>query len=167
MHPDLRTDIERLARTHGAEMVEIAETREGIEVTVDGDPLPSLDTLGVVTEEISALVEGEQAVTVTTPGLDAPLTRPYHFARNRGHLITATIDGEPGTYRIAALAADNSAINLVEGKGKKAHVITVELARIESATVEIEFSAVPAAEQALVDRDFESVPNNRTREDNK
>ncbi|MDY6050169.1 MAG: hypothetical protein SPI77_06395 [Corynebacterium sp.] len=153
-HTDVEPEIHRLVRTANAEAVAIVFKRDTLEVTVDADPLPSLDVLGELTEAISDLVGGDLAVSVSTPGLDAPLTRPHHFARNRGHLIRASVDGVEATYRLGALAADNSAINLIEGKGKKARVIPVELDRIDRATVEIEFSAVPAAEQQLVDADF-------------
>lgn len=142
-------DIERI-RIHPAG----ANTVVGVDV--DGDKRPDLDTIEVLTEEISAALDAAEAagkvsfgpgytLEVGTPGLDMPLTRLRHFARQRGRLVqvTSTDPAVNGLYRLGEVT-DSEAVLVATSVGAKGRLPKKPLKivpreAIVKATVEVDF----------------------------
>ncbi|WP_280380010.1 ribosome maturation factor RimP [Nocardia wallacei] len=145
------------------EGVSIAATGQArVTVTVDGDEAIDLDTVAELSAEISELLDtvgdfGETPylLEVTTPGVDRPLTAPRHWRRARGRKVRVTMrPGVPGPeneHRFDARvgASTDSEVALVLGGKRKPHRVTVPLADIAEAVVQVEFSAPGAAELEL------------------
>ncbi|WP_280239264.1 ribosome maturation factor RimP [Nocardia abscessus] len=132
-----------------------------VQVTVDRDT-SDLDTLANLSTELSALLDeaGEFGETpylleVTTPGIDRPLTADRHWRRARGRKVRVTLregaqppEGSTGfEARVGALSGDSVA--LVLGGKRDPHRVTVPLADIATAVVQIEFSPPGARELEL------------------
>lgn len=117
-----------------------------ITVIVDGDSSLNLDQVTVVTKAISELLDtapfmGETPFTleVTSPGVDRPLTLPRHFAKNRTRLLKVTkIDGSVVEGRLSSNT--DSDITLEVAVKKEIQEVTVAIADIKRAVVEIEFN---------------------------
>jgi ribosome maturation factor RimP len=76
---------------------------------------------------------------VTSPGIDRPLTLPRHFAKNVDRLLKATKnDGVVLTGRIRSNTESDVTLEVAEKKEVKE--VTIPLADIKRATVEIEFN---------------------------
>jgi len=113
---------------------------------VDGDTSLNMDQVTAVSRAISELLDeapfmGEAAFTleVTSPGVDRPLTKPRHFAKNVDRLLKVTrTDGEVITGRITANTDAAVTLSVTEKKESKETVIA--FADIKRATVEIEFN---------------------------
>lgn len=109
------------------EAVEVtpAGKRRLLRIIVDSDEGVDLDSVGEVTQEISAVLDGSDAMgkaaytlEVTSPGVDRPLTRPRHWRRSRGRLVrAATADGGEVEGRVAD--ADDSGVTLeIDGQNR-------------------------------------------------
>ena len=117
-----------------------------VTVIVDSDSHLNLDQITAVTKEISEVIEtleelGDSAFTleVTSPGIDRPLTLPRHFAKNVDRLLKVTKnDGVVVTGRIRSNTENDVTLEVAEKKEVKE--VTVALADIKRATVEIEFN---------------------------
>jgi ribosome maturation factor RimP len=113
---------------------------------VDGDTSLNMDQVTAVSRAISELLDeapfmGEAAFTleVTSPGVDRPLTKPRHFAKNVDRLLKVTrTDGEVVTGRITANTDADVTLLVTEKKESKETVIA--FTDIKRATVEIEFN---------------------------
>jgi ribosome maturation factor RimP len=76
---------------------------------------------------------------VTSPGIDRPLTLPRHFAKNADRLLKVTKnDGVVVMGRIRSNTEIDVTLEVAEKKEVKE--VTVALADIKRATVEIEFN---------------------------
>jgi ribosome maturation factor RimP len=84
------------------EAVEVtpAGRRRLLRVVVDSDDGVDLDTVGTVSQEVSAALDAADAMgkapyvlEVTSPGVDRPLTLPRHWQRSRGRLVQAPLTG--------------------------------------------------------------------------
>jgi len=76
---------------------------------------------------------------VTSPGIDRPLTLPRHFAKNVDRLLKVTKnDGVVLTGRIRSNTESDVTLEVAEKKEVKE--VTIPLADIKRATVEIEFN---------------------------
>jgi ribosome maturation factor RimP len=76
---------------------------------------------------------------VTSPGIDRPLTLPRHFAKNADRLLRVTkTDGEVVTGRILSNTEVDVTLTVTEKKDVKQ--VTITLADIKRAQVEIEFN---------------------------
>ncbi|WP_280251193.1 ribosome maturation factor RimP [Nocardia abscessus] len=132
-----------------------------VQVTVDRDT-SDLDALANLSTELSALLDeaGEFGETpylleVTTPGIDRPLTADRHWRRARGRKVRVTLreGAQPPEgssrfeARVGALSGDSVA--LVLGGKRDPHRVTVPLADIATAVVQIEFSPPGARELEL------------------
>jgi ribosome maturation factor RimP len=105
-----------------------------------------MDQVTAVSRAISELLDeaafmGEAPFTleVTSPGVDRPLTKPRHFAKNVDRLLKVVgNDGEVVTGRISG----NTEIELTLSVTQKKEVkeVVIALADIKRATVEIEFN---------------------------
>jgi len=113
---------------------------------VDGEVALNLDQVTSVSRAISELLDespilGDTPFTleVTSPGIDRPLTKPRHFAKNQDRLLKVTkSDGEVVTGRILS-NTDNAVTLIVEVKKDTAEVV-IAYADIKRAVVEIEFN---------------------------
>jgi ribosome maturation factor RimP len=113
---------------------------------VDGQTSLNMDQVTAVSRAISELLDeaafmGEAPFTleVTSPGVDRPLTKPRHFAKNVDRLLkVARTDGEVVTGRISGNTETELTLTVTEKKEVKEVVIA--LADIKRATVEIEFN---------------------------
>ena len=117
-----------------------------VTVIVDGESGLNLDQVTVASKLVSELLDeapfmGETPFTleVTSPGIDRPLTLPRHFAKNVDRLLKVTKnDGVVVTGRIRSNT--EIAVTLEVAEKKEVKEITVALADIKRATVEIEFN---------------------------
>ncbi|WP_280273514.1 ribosome maturation factor RimP [Nocardia wallacei] len=140
----------------------VATGQARVTVTVDGDEALDLDTVAELSSEISELLDtagdfGETPylLEVTSPGVDRPLTAPRHWRRARGRKVRVTMrPGVPGPenenrFDARVGASTDSEVALVLGGKRKPHRVTVPLADIAEAVVQVEFSAPGAAELEL------------------
>ena len=117
-----------------------------VTVIVDGESGLNLDQVTVASKLVSELLDeapfmGETPFTleVTSPGIDRPLTLPRHFAKNVDRLLKVTKnDGIVVTGRIRSNTESDVTLEVAEKKEVKE--VTVALADIKRATVEIEFN---------------------------
>ena len=117
-----------------------------VTVIVDGESALNLDQVTVASKLVSELLDeatfmGETPFTleVTSPGIDRPLTLPRHFAKNLDRLLKITqVDGTVIAGRI--LSNSESSVTLAVSEKKESREITVQLADIKRAQVEIEFN---------------------------
>jgi ribosome maturation factor RimP len=113
---------------------------------VDGQSSLNMDQVTAVSRAISELLDeaafmGEAPFTleVTSPGVDRPLTKPRHFAKNVDRLLKVVrTDGAVVTGRISGNTETELTLTVTEKKEVKEVVIA--LADIKRATVEIEFN---------------------------
>jgi ribosome maturation factor RimP len=117
-----------------------------ITVIVDGDTALNLDQVTVVTKAISEVLDaasfmGDAPFTleVTSPGVDRPLTLPRHFAKNVTRLLKVTLnDGSVIEGRLQSNTDSQILLSVTEKKEVKE--VSVEIADIKRALVEIEFN---------------------------
>ncbi|MFF2551672.1 ribosome maturation factor RimP [Nocardia sp. NPDC058058] len=135
-----------------------------VKVTVDSDEAAPLDVVAKLSSEISETLDeagdfGETPylLEVTTPGIDRPLTELRHWRRAQGRKVKVTLrtgvtsPQEKGKPRFEARvgAATEEQVALVLGGKRNPHRVTVPLADIEFAVVQVEFSPPGAAELEL------------------
>ena len=117
-----------------------------VTVIVDGESGLNLDQVTVASKLVSELLDeapfmGETPFTleVTSPGIDRPLTLPRHFAKNVDRLLKVTKnDGVVVIGRIRTNTENDVTLEVAEKKEVKE--VSVALADIKRATVEIEFN---------------------------
>jgi ribosome maturation factor RimP len=113
---------------------------------VDGEISLNLDQVTAVSRAISELLDeapimGDTPFTleVTSPGVDRPLTKPRHFAKNVDRLLKITkTDGEVVTGRITSNTESEVVLSVVSKK--ETTEVTVAISDIKRAVVEIEFN---------------------------
>ena len=113
---------------------------------VDGETSLNLDQVTAVSRAISELLDeapimGDTPFTleVTSPGVDRPLTKPRHFAKNVDRLLKITkTDGEVVTGRITSNTESEVVLSVVSKK--ETTEVTVAISDIKRAVVEIEFN---------------------------
>lgn len=119
----------------------------GPDTTAATEPL-SLDEVADATRAVSAALDesdamGEQPYTleVTSPGVDRPLTRPHHFRRNVGRLVSLTpTEGEPVTGRLVRAGDEGLALEVPPTKKEPGHTVHLPYAALSRAVVQVEFS---------------------------
>ncbi|MDR0990766.1 MAG: ribosome maturation factor RimP, partial [Propionibacteriaceae bacterium] len=124
----LRLVIEPVLRDHGLELDDLrirrAGSRDLVEVTVDGDGAegrgPNIDEITAASRALSQALD-ETDVTGSRPyvlevssrGIDRPLTKPAHWRRNTGRLVSATrTDGTTVSGRIITAGPDTVSLDL-------------------------------------------------------
>ena len=113
---------------------------------VDGEISLNLDQVTSVSRAISELLDeapimGDTPFTleVTSPGVDRPLTKPRHFAKNVDRLLKITkTDGEVVTGRITSNTESEVVLSVVSKK--ETTEVAVAISDIKRAVVEIEFN---------------------------
>jgi ribosome maturation factor RimP len=117
-----------------------------VTVIVDGANALNLDQVTAASKLVSELLDdatfmGDTPFTleVTSPGIDRPLTLPRHFAKNNDRLLKVTkTDGAVVSGRIHSNTDIDVTLTVTEKKDVKE--ITIALADIKRAQVEIEFN---------------------------
>ncbi|MFI1917190.1 ribosome maturation factor RimP [Nocardia sp. NPDC020380] len=144
--------------------ISAAGAQTKVKVTVDSDTASDLDAVADLSSEISQALDdagdfGETPylLEVTTPGVDRPLTQPRHWRRAQGRKVKLVLrpgvespeeKGKPQFEARVGVLTDDS-VALVLGGKRKPHRVTVPLADIQSAVVQVEFSPPGAAELEL------------------
>ena len=113
---------------------------------VDGEISLNLDQVTAVSRAISELLDeapimGDTPFTleVTSPGVDRPLTKPRHFAKNVDRLLKITkTDGEVVTGRITSNTESEVVLSVISKK--ETTEVAVAISDIKRAVVEIEFN---------------------------
>lgn len=133
----------------------------GLAASDTTSPVPplSLDEVAEATRVVSDVLDssalmGEQpyVLEVTSPGVDRPLHGRHQFRRNVGRLVTVVTDGGDGcTGRILSVSGDSVEIETapqgrtaqgrpVQPPGTPARRLTLTIADISSAVVQVEFT---------------------------
>jgi ribosome maturation factor RimP len=126
----LRSTIEPVLAAAGYDLEDLSVSRAGrrqvVRVVVDADGGVNLDTVAVLSRDISRaldaaedadgpLTAGEYTLEVSSPGVDRPLTQPRHWRRNRGRLVAVRAGDRQLTGRV--LGADDTGVRLdVDGE---------------------------------------------------
>lgn len=178
-YPALREAAERLLADHDLVLEDIEvrprsgmpEIRIVVDLPEDRSGSVDLDAVALVSRELSALVDEDDALLgsdpalleVTTPGVDRPLTAARHFRRARGRLVELrTVQGEEHRARILAVTDAESVVLRPEagrddrGRPRKLPAGTpdrleIPVADVESARVQIEFDPPADLEQLLAE----------------
>lgn len=158
----LRAIVTEVTNAHGYDLEELTARAVGrrrvVRVVIDSDDGVDLDDAAGVSREISERLDGPDdpmgevpyTLEVTSPGVGRPLREPRHFRRARGRLLAVTTG--PGEVTGHLLRADEHGIELlVAGKKGAIEPVAVAYDQITAAKVEVEFAAVPAAVQELLD----------------
>jgi ribosome maturation factor RimP len=142
----LRSLLEPVVTAHHLDLEDVAVTPAGrrrlLRVVVDGEGGVDLDRVALVSQAVSEVLDGTDAMgsapyllEVTSPGVDRPLTQSRHWRRARSRLVRAQlVNGGVVTGRL--LAADEDAATLdVDGSPRR-----LPYAQVARARVEVEFS---------------------------
>ncbi len=158
----LRAVVTGVTDAHGYDLEELTARTVGrrrvVRVVIDSDDGVSLDDAADVSREISERLDGPDdpmgelpyTLEVTSPGIGRPLREPRHFRRSRGRLLVVTTGRGELTGHLLRVDADGIEL-LVAGKKGAISSVAVPFDQITGAKVEVEFAAVPAAVQDLLD----------------
>jgi len=136
--------------TQGLELDDLevvpAGKRRVVRVVVDGDGPqgqgPDLDQISTATRAVSDALDASDAMgdrpytlEVSSRGVSRPLTRPAHYRRNIGRLLTLTLaGGEQITGRV--VAADEESVSLADGEAVASYLLT----DVHKAVVQVEMN---------------------------
>ncbi|RYV52418.1 ribosome maturation factor RimP [Pengzhenrongella frigida] len=137
-----------------------AGRRTVVRVTIDlGDDAVGgldLDTVAEVARAVgdaldeTSPVNGEYTLEVSTPGTSRPLTELRHFKRARTRLVRLTLrNGSAAFGRLTGVEGSDIALSPVDaatGRDVEGDPITIPLADIASASVEVELSRARTGE---------------------
>ncbi|MGW5573855.1 ribosome maturation factor RimP [Nocardia thailandica] len=155
-----------LVADRGFDLEGVAITSAGsqarLQVVVDTDGPADLDAIAVLSNDLSETLDAAAdfgdtpyLLEVTTPGIDRPLTAERHWRRAQGRKVRVQLreGAEPvegkKEFEARVGALGDAEIALVLGGKNKPHRVTVPLADIGRAVVQVEFSTPGAAELAL------------------
>lgn len=118
-----------------------------LRILIDADRGVDLDVIAELSNEISAALDDADVMgatpytlEVTTPGIDRPLTEERHWRRARGRKVRVGLaDGRSLDGRVGAL--EDGAVTLVVPGRREPEVVSVALADVRKAVVQVEFSA--------------------------
>jgi ribosome maturation factor RimP len=122
--------LDPVVHAAGAELEEVRVSGAGrrvlLRVVVDADGGVGLDEIALISREVSAVLDsgdelGDAPYTleVSSPGVDRPLTRPKHWRRALGRLVSVTVTAAGGTRRPASLQGRVTAVS--------GHGVTLEI----------------------------------------
>ncbi|MFC9896186.1 ribosome maturation factor RimP [Nocardia sp. NPDC127579] len=144
--------------------ISTAGPQAGVKVVVDSDAAVELDAIAELSNEISETLDtagdfGETAylLEITTPGINRPLTADRHWRRAQGRKVRiklrpgADSPDPSGAARFEARIGtlDGAVIAVVLGGRAKPHLVTIPLADIAEAVVQVEFNQPSPAELEL------------------
>lgn len=146
---DLRLHLARelapVAAELGLDIDDVAVTTVGrhrsLEVTVDADDGVDMETVARASRAISAWLDdndvmgqGPYTLEVTSRGVGRPLTKPVHWRRNIGRIVTVALPAGPITGRIVDADASGATID-VDGQATP-----IALLDVSHAVIEVEFN---------------------------
>ena len=125
---DVETLVRPVVESAGLELVEVtfgAESgRRVLRVTVDRDGGVDLETISLVSQQVSRALDLEDfspgrsyALEVSSPGLERPLREPRDFQRKIGERVKVKT-AEPATHRGTLTAVDDEGVTLVTDAGE-------------------------------------------------
>ncbi|GGK90251.1 ribosome maturation factor RimP [Mangrovihabitans endophyticus] len=140
------TVIEPVVTAAGYDLEDVSVSRAGrrhvARVLVDSDGGIGLDDIAVVSRGISEALDaaddagsevlaGEYQLEVSSPGVDRPLTRPRHWRRNVGRLVTVNgVTGRVTEASDSGITLDDRAMAYADlGPGK----VQIEFKRMDQA----------------------------------
>ncbi|MFQ6398204.1 ribosome maturation factor RimP [Nocardia sp. KC 131] len=141
-----------------------AEAQARVKVIVDSDDGSDLDTIAELSKELSERLdeaddfgETEYLLEVTTPGIDRPLTVDRHWHRARGRKVRISLrpgaptpdSGGSDTFDARVGELTDGTVALVLGGKRNPHRVSVALADIAEAVVQVDFSPPGARELEL------------------
>lgn len=135
-------------------VVRPAGNRSVVRVVVDRDSGVSLDDVAEVSRSLSEVLDAQDedmgrspyVLEVTSPGVERPLTRPRHWRRNIGRLITATAQDQQLIGRVVSVDDAGVTLAVEKGAAKKGQVRkadgerTFGWAELGEARVQVEFN---------------------------
>ena len=131
--------VEPICDDLGVEVVDVEHAGGILRVTVDRDGGVDIDSISLITRELSRALDHEDPVPgrytleVSSPGLERPLRRPVHFQRAAGQRIKVKtkphVDGERRVEGTLASAGDEG-IEVVtdDGATRSLHYDDIEKA---------------------------------------
>lgn len=143
-----------------------AGARSVVKVVVDSADGPELDGLAALSDDISRALDDDPAIAstpftleVTSRGVDRPLSKPRHWARSTGRMVTVAFTDTAVaelTGRIGKISDDG--VEIVVGDRKKGPSITpVLFADVAKALVQVEFSRPNKEELRMCGLDDEQI----------
>ncbi len=123
---------------------------------IDDQDGVSLDTIALITEEVSGALDAQGDVIpglgtepytleVSTPGTDRPLVRKHHWEKNLGRIVQVSIDqDEPREAQIHNVDAEGVELSIITPGAKKgmpakhAPPVRYEYERLANAVVQVQ-----------------------------
>ncbi len=152
---ELIKELTPILADHGLELDALEAASSGkrrvLRVVVDGDGPsgtgPTLDEVSAATRSVSAALDKSRAVgnasyvlEVTSRGVNRPLTKPQHWRRNIGRLVTIThADGSKSEGRIDS-ATEHQVTLLGADSG-------IDFSDIDRALIKVEMNPKPRQEK--------------------
>lgn len=119
-----------------------AGRRRRLRVVIDQDGGVSLDDIAAVSTKVSAVLDEQDVLgntayvlEVTSPGVDRPLTRPAHWRRAAGRLVSFAVPGSGETTGRIVSADDGLVVVDVDGRHR-----SFDYAAIGPGTIRVEFT---------------------------
>ncbi|MCK9876196.1 ribosome maturation factor RimP [Frankia sp. Ag45/Mut15] len=162
VRPQVRARLETSLAEAGFDLEDVVVTKAGarsvVRVVVDRDGGIDLDAVAEASRAVSELLDAAEAagepltggayvLEVTSPGVDRPLTRPRHWRRAVGRLVTVR-DLEDVEVSGRVVSADETGAELSvavgparRGRPQPRRIDRIAFERVARATVEVEFSA--------------------------
>ncbi len=160
--PSVEESLKELCSRHGVYLLEVVlrgtEQRRIVEIYVDSPQGVTLDQCGVLSKEMDAIFERDNAFSaayrleVSSPGTDRPLQYIWQYERNVGRLLSVELtDGKTAKGRIGSV--QNGIVTIEPSKSRQKPPTKKTLAaenilelpaaldvkQIRSAVVEVEF----------------------------
>lgn len=141
----LARELAPVAADMGLDIDDVSVTTAGrhrsLEIIVDADGGVDMETVARASRAISAWLDdndvmgqGSYTLEVTSRGVGRPLTKPVHWRRNVGRLVTVTLPSGIVTGRIVSAESDEVTID-VGGEAT-----CVALLDVSHAVIEVEFN---------------------------
>jgi ribosome maturation factor RimP len=149
--------IQPVVAAAGMDLESVRVVRAGkqreLRVVVDADGGVTLDDTADLSHEISALLdavdamgEGPYSLTVSSPGIERPLTLPKHWRRAARRLVRVKVAGE-GTVTGRVVATDDGGVTLdVEGARR-----AFEYGALGPGAIQVEFGRLPDLDEDVAD----------------
>lgn len=153
----LRSMAEPIVAGHDCELEDVIIRRAGkrrlVRLVVDHAAGLSLDLVAAISRDLSralddstVLGDAPYVLEVSSPGVDRPLREPRHWDRAVGRIVRVTRSvGPPIEGRVLSRAQGQAVLDL-DGRP-----VTIDLAEVTRATVQVEFSRMADAQLSEFD----------------